>query len=72
MTYLLDVNALVALGFLRHEFHRGIATWGEAFPPGNPSSWSPVRSQKSDSSAISVPRFRMASLSLKRATSLDE
>ncbi len=27
MTYLLDVNALVALGFLQHEFHPRIATW---------------------------------------------
>jgi uncharacterized protein len=27
MTYLLDVNALVALGFLRHELHERVATW---------------------------------------------
>ena len=27
MTYLLDVNALVALGFLQHEFHRRVAGW---------------------------------------------
>ena len=27
MTYLLDVNALVALGFLKHEFHNRIASW---------------------------------------------
>ncbi len=27
MTYLLDVNALVALGFLNHEFHQRIAHW---------------------------------------------
>jgi uncharacterized protein len=27
MTYLLDVNALVALGFLQHEFHRRVAAW---------------------------------------------
>lgn len=27
MTYLLDVNALVALGFLQHEFHGRVATW---------------------------------------------
>ena len=27
MKYLLDVNALVALGFLQHEFHERVATW---------------------------------------------
>lgn len=27
MTYLLDVNALVALGFLEHEFHDRMAAW---------------------------------------------
>ena len=27
MTYLLDVNALVALGFLHHEFHNRVAVW---------------------------------------------
>jgi predicted nucleic acid-binding protein len=27
MIYLLDVNALVALGFLNHEFHARVATW---------------------------------------------
>jgi predicted nucleic acid-binding protein len=27
MKYLLDVNALVALGFLQHEFHQRVANW---------------------------------------------
>jgi predicted nucleic acid-binding protein len=27
MKYLLDVNALVALGFLQHEFHARVARW---------------------------------------------
>ncbi len=27
MTYLLDVNALVALGFANHEFHDRVASW---------------------------------------------
>jgi predicted nucleic acid-binding protein len=27
MKYLLDVNALVALGFIHHEFHDRVATW---------------------------------------------
>jgi predicted nucleic acid-binding protein len=30
MRYLLDVNALVALGFLQHEFHERIARWVRA------------------------------------------
>jgi hypothetical protein len=35
MNYLLDVNALVALGFSHHEFHARVATWIRAarFPP---------------------------------------
>jgi predicted nucleic acid-binding protein len=27
MRYFLDVNALVALGFLQHEFHQRVASW---------------------------------------------
>jgi uncharacterized protein len=30
MRYLLDVNALVALGFLQHEFHKRVASWVRA------------------------------------------
>ena len=30
MTYLLDVNALVALGFFQHEFHERMAGWVRA------------------------------------------
>ena len=35
MTHLLDVNALVALGFAHHEFHQRVALWVRAqkFPP---------------------------------------
>jgi predicted nucleic acid-binding protein len=35
MNYLLDVNALVALGFSHHEFHDRMAAWiqAENFPP---------------------------------------
>lgn len=35
MKYLLDVNALVALGFIQHEFHHRITSWlrAEQFPP---------------------------------------
>ena len=27
MTYLLDVNALIALGFAQHKFHDRMASW---------------------------------------------
>lgn len=30
MKYLLDVNALIALGFLQHEFHQRVAGWVRA------------------------------------------
>ena len=30
MKYLLDMNALVALGFVHHEFHRRVASWVRA------------------------------------------
>jgi hypothetical protein len=30
MTFLLDVNALVALGFIHHEFHDRVARWVKA------------------------------------------
>ena len=30
MTYLLDVNALLALGFIEHEFHPRISAWMKA------------------------------------------
>ena len=32
MKYLLDVNALVALGFANHEFHGRVASWVRAEP----------------------------------------
>lgn len=32
MIYLLDVNALVALGFLSHQFHQRVAAWVRATP----------------------------------------
>lgn len=35
LSYLLDVNALVALGFANHEFHDRVASWlrAQQFPP---------------------------------------
>jgi uncharacterized protein len=32
MRYLLDINALVAIGFLEHEFHQRAATWLRDLP----------------------------------------
>jgi predicted nucleic acid-binding protein len=32
MTYLLDVNTLVALGFANHEFHVRVASWVRSLP----------------------------------------
>lgn len=34
MRYLLDVNALVALGFLEHEFHERVALWVRSLANG--------------------------------------
>ncbi len=33
MIYLLDVNALVALGFINHEFHSRVASWIRSTSP---------------------------------------
>jgi predicted nucleic acid-binding protein len=38
MIYLLDVNALVALGFINHEFHGRIAAWIQSHHSPNPAS----------------------------------
>ena len=40
MMHLLDVNALVALGFLNHEFHARVAAWVQShrFPASRTSS----------------------------------
>jgi uncharacterized protein len=38
MKYLLDVNALVALGVLQHEFHSRTANWLHTLTSGQPSS----------------------------------
>ncbi len=40
MTYLLDVNALIALAFVQHEFHDRLATW--------------VQTQRSQSSSLAT------------------
>lgn len=35
MKYLLDVNALLALGFLEHSFHLRVASWVRTLPAGD-------------------------------------
>jgi uncharacterized protein len=35
MTYLLDVNGLLALGFQNHEFHRRVALWVRSEQPAH-------------------------------------
>ena len=40
MTYLLDVNALVALGFINHEFHDRVASWVQSHNSPNLASCS--------------------------------
>src|SRR6476646_1796218 len=40
MTYLLDVNALVAVGFINHEFHDRVAAWVQTQTSPNLSSCS--------------------------------
>lgn len=40
MTYLLDVNALVALGIVNHEFHDRVASWVKSSRSHNPASCS--------------------------------
>ena len=40
MIYLLDVNALVALGFINHEFHDRVASWVQSHSSPNLASCS--------------------------------
>ncbi len=40
MIYLLDVNALVALGFINHEFHSRVASWVQSQNPPSLASCS--------------------------------
>jgi predicted nucleic acid-binding protein len=40
MIYLLDVNALVALGFINHEFHDRVASWVQSHNSPNLASCS--------------------------------
>lgn len=42
MTYLLDVNALLALGFHEHEFHERLARWIAGLPPEDVLATCPI------------------------------
>ena len=76
MTYLLDVNALVALGFAHHEFHERLAAWmqGQKFPPLATCSITELGFVRVIAQApaygLSLAQARMFLLRLKRASSL--
>ncbi len=53
MTYLLDVNALLALGFLQHEFHVRVASWVNGLASRGTLSWLLFPSQNLDLSGFS-------------------
>jgi len=74
--YLLDVNALVALGFIHHEFHDRMAGWVRAqqFPPLATCSITElgfvrVLAQASDY-GLTVAQARTLLLRLKKAAAL--
>lgn len=74
--YLLDVNALVALGFIHHEFHDRMAFWVKAqqFPPLATCSITElgfvrVLSQ-APSYGLTVAQARTLLLRLKKATAV--
>ena len=74
MIYLLDVNALVALGFASHEFHGRVASWLRAqdFPPLATCSITELGFVRVLAQApaygISVAQARMLLLRIKRST----
>lgn len=76
MTYLLDVNARVALGFAHHEFHARVATWiqAEEFPPIATCSITELGFVRVPAQApgygLSVSQARTLLLRLKRAPAL--
>jgi predicted nucleic acid-binding protein len=76
MKYLLDVNALVALGFMQHEFHERMATWVRAqrFPPLATCSITELGFVRVLSQApaygFTVSQARALLLRLKKATAL--
>jgi len=73
MTYLLDVNALVALGFANHEFHSRIAAWVQAHPTTTLATCSITELgfirvlAQAPSYGLTVPPARSLLLSIKKA-----
>jgi hypothetical protein len=51
--YLLDVNVLVALGLLQHEFHERVASWVRTLASREFRNWQLVRSRNLASSGSS-------------------
>lgn len=76
MMYLLDVNALVALGFLQHQFHDRVTAWLEElqYPPLATCSITELGFVRVLSQApvygFTVVQARTALLRLKRAKAL--
>ena len=76
MRYLLDVNALVALGFIHHEFHERVAGWVRAqqFPTLATCSITELGFTRVLAQApaygLSVTQSRALLLQLKRAKAL--
>ena len=76
MKYLLDVNALVALGFIHHQFHDRVAAWirAEQFPPLATCSITELGFVRvlaqAPSYGLTVAQARSTLLRLKKARSL--
>jgi hypothetical protein len=76
MNYLMDVNALIALGFLQHEFHDRVAAWlhQEKYPPLASCSITELGFVRVLSQApaygLTVAQARTALLRLKKADRL--
>lgn len=76
MSYLLDVNALVALGFIQHEFHQRVAAWVRAqqFPPLKTCSITELGFVRVLSQApaygLTIAQARTLLLRLKKASAL--
>ena len=59
MTYLLDVNALLALGLHEHEFHARLARWVAALRPGEVLATCPITELGFVRILAQVPQYRI-------------
>ena len=59
MTYLLDVNALLALGLHEHEFHARLARWVAALRPGDVLATCPITELGFVRILAQVPQYRI-------------